>query len=239
MPDEKLGILLVHGFGASGAQWNKALQALRQTDAVCSQGLAPDLLGFGQSEKPAISYTSYLWDSQMMDFAKEIALHRHEWTCLVTGGNSIGGYTSMSLAACDAATGTEVSSSGAPGTGRCIGLVLMNSAGPVKTRDEVQAGFGPSMNNGPWSTVAQATATQALPVCKPPPRPIARLFGNVLLAYLRPRIQSICRNLYPTNPAAVNSLLCTQYRNRARLSRSRRHQRHDGRCQATAAADGQ
>lgn len=32
--------------------------------------------------------------------------------------------------------------------------------------------------------------------------------GNVLLSYLRPRIQSICTNLYPTNPAAVDEELC-------------------------------
>lgn len=28
------------------------------------------------------------------------------------------------------------------------------------------------------------------------------------MAYLRPRIQSICKNLYPTNPAAVDDALC-------------------------------
>ncbi len=42
----------------------------------------------------------------------------------------------------------------------------------------------------------------------PPPRGIARVGGNGLLAYLRPRIQSICVNLYPTNPDAVDDKLC-------------------------------
>ena len=37
---------------------------------------------------------------------------------------------------------------------------------------------------------------------------MARLFGNGLLSYLRPRIQSICVNLYPTNPDAVDDNLC-------------------------------
>ena len=63
------GILLVHGFGASGAQWNKAMGALAELQSEDSvefgSGLAPDLLGFGESEKPAISYTGYLWDSQV------------------------------------------------------------------------------------------------------------------------------------------------------------------------------
>ena len=43
---------------------------------------------------------------------------------------------------------------------------------------------------------------------KPLSRPVARFFGNGLLSYLRPRIQSICVNLYPTNPAAVDDNLC-------------------------------
>ena len=42
---------------------------------------------------------------------------------------------------------------------------------------------------------------------RPPPREVARIGGTGLLAYLRPRIQSICKNLYPTNPNAVDELL--------------------------------
>ncbi len=42
----------------------------------------------------------------------------------------------------------------------------------------------------------------------PPPRSVARTLGNGLLWYLRPRIQSICKNLYPINPDAVNDELC-------------------------------
>ena len=75
---QKEGLLLIHGFGASGGQWNKAMTALQArqqeqqqqaSDASSSstllnavlleEGLAPDLLGFGESEKPALSYTGY------------------------------------------------------------------------------------------------------------------------------------------------------------------------------------
>lgn len=42
----------------------------------------------------------------------------------------------------------------------------------------------------------------------PPPRELAKFGGNGLLAYLRPQIQSICKNLYPTNPDAVDDNLC-------------------------------
>eukprot|EP00977_Amphora_coffeiformis_P002625 scaffold492_cov99-Amphora_coffeaeformis.AAC.3 len=208
----KQRILLVHGFGASGAQWNKAMAALSDGN-VFFQGLAPDLLGFGESEKPAISYTAYMWDAFVGDFVKERALGKvHQWESFVLGGNSIGGFTSMSAAASDCAPIQQdkltVTSSGAPGTGQCKGLVLMNSAGPVQTRDEVQAMLQQSANNLEKSSVAQITALDALPPCSPPPRPVARAFGNVLLTYLRPNIQSICKNLYPTNPAAVDDSLC-------------------------------
>ena len=33
---------------------------------------AVDLLGFGHSEKPGLSYTQYLWESQLIDFALEV-----------------------------------------------------------------------------------------------------------------------------------------------------------------------
>jgi pimeloyl-ACP methyl ester carboxylesterase len=204
------GVLLVHGFGASGSQWNKAMHHLRDacSEATC-QGLAPDLLGFGHSEKPSISYTAYLWDSMVGDFVKEVALPQNGWNTFVVGGNSIGGFTSMSMAASDtAAVGArQVTSSGSPGTGRCAGLVLMNSAGPLKNRQEVELGLE-NAKDLQLKSVAQVTALSGLPPCKPPPRPVARVFGNGLLAYLRPSIQSICKNLYPTNPGAVDDELC-------------------------------
>lgn len=42
---------------------------------------------------------------------------------------------------------------------------------------------------------------------RPPPRDVARIGGTALLAYLRPRIESICKTLYPTNPNAVDDVL--------------------------------
>lgn len=206
------GILLIHGFGASGSQWSKAMRELcTEADKhKASQGLAPDLLGFGQSEKPGLSYSGYLWDSQVMEFVKEKAVFDHGWKSYVTGGNSIGGYTAMMLAACDTAPvgSRAVTSSGAPGTGRCTGLVLMNSAGPLQSKDEVEKIIAVATNELQRESVAQVTALNALPPCQPPARPFARLFGNALLAYLRPQIQPICKNLYPTNPSAVDSELC-------------------------------
>jgi len=227
--EKKDGMLLVHGFGASGTQWNKAMDSMEQEQKnqetqQFDEGLAPDLLGFGQAEKPAISYTGYLWDSQVLDFVKECAVPNHDWSSFVVGGNSIGGFTSMSMAASDMATVAQMSSrenicvnsNGAPGSNMCQGLVLMNSAGPVKTRDEIQnekeeaqrAMEQDPKKKLPQYSIAQVTAMNALPLCQPPWRPVARGFGNVLLSYLRPNIQSICVNLYPTNPDAVDDDLC-------------------------------
>ena len=33
---------------------------------------ALDLVGFGHSEKPGISYTQYTWEAQLVDFAAEV-----------------------------------------------------------------------------------------------------------------------------------------------------------------------
>ena len=42
----------------------------------------------------------------------------------------------------------------------------------------------------------------------PPPRQLASILGTALLWYLRPRINSICKGLYPANPPAVDKELC-------------------------------
>ena len=201
----KSGMLLVHGFGASGSQWTKVFQEMQgKVDA----GLAPDLIGFGQSEKPSLTYTQYLWETYLMAFIKDVALNKEKWDTFVVGGNSIGGYTSMSVAADDRVDDNiSVSSSGAPGTGRCIGLILMNSAGQIQQQEDVVA-MRASGEKTQLRTVAEITSMDALPPCKPISRPIARVFGNGLLYYLRPRIQSICKNLYPTDPSSVDALLC-------------------------------
>ena len=161
----KDGLLFFHGFGASGAQWNKAYQELSTIvngdplDSAVLEGLAPDLLGFGESEKPPISYSIYVWDSQCTDFIKEVAVAKQNWRSYIVGGNSIGGFSAASTAAneCVTADGKELCSSGAPGTGKCQGVVLMNPAGPIKSREDV------AKESGLQLTVAQITGTGALP----------------------------------------------------------------------------
>jgi hypothetical protein len=97
-------ILLVHGFGASADQWHKCIKELGPSHRV----YAIDLLGFGHSEKPYVTYSQYMWESVVRDFSLEVVR-----TPLFLAGNSIGGYTALSAAA-------HLKS-------YCLGLVLCNS----------------------------------------------------------------------------------------------------------------
>ena len=206
--DSKSGLLLVHGFGASSSQWKRAVDALVESPptSVFDQVLAPDLLGFGRSEKPALTYTQYLWSGYVGDFVKEIGIAHENWDSFVVGGNSIGGYTSMSVAADDSVTGEGAFSSlGAPGSNRCSGLTLFNTAGKIQSQEEIVAA---QASGDEFVTVAQLTAQDGLSACKPAPRPIARIFGHGLLASLRPNIPQICKNVYPINPEAADDQLC-------------------------------
>ena len=59
----------VHGFAASCEQWERLAYALRQQ--ASPQELPPvwavDMLGFGHTEKPGLSYTQHLWEAQVAD----------------------------------------------------------------------------------------------------------------------------------------------------------------------------
>jgi len=105
-------ILLVHGFAASAEQWERLVYSLREQNDAMPPIFALDLLGFGHSEKPGLSYTQYLWESQIVDFAVEVM----EAKPLVMVGNSIGGGLSAGAAA---SLGKKI----------CKGLVLCNTAG--------------------------------------------------------------------------------------------------------------
>ena len=84
-------LLLVHGFGASIGHWRKNIPALA---AAGYKVFALDLLGFGNSAKPALDYTVELWQKQIKDFWET---HIQEPTVFV--GNSIGGLLALMLLA--------------------------------------------------------------------------------------------------------------------------------------------
>jgi len=99
-------LLLIHGFGASTDHWRKNIAELSQDFQVW----AIDLLGFGRSAKPEITYGADLWRDQITDFIQEVIKQP-----VVIAGNSLGGYTALSVAA------------QRPETAK--GVILLNSAG--------------------------------------------------------------------------------------------------------------
>jgi pimeloyl-ACP methyl ester carboxylesterase len=84
-------LVLVHGFGASLGHWRKNTPALV---AAGYRVYALDLLGFGDSDQPALAYTVELWQGLLYDFWAEFIQ-----TPAVYVGNSIGGLLTLMMLA--------------------------------------------------------------------------------------------------------------------------------------------
>ncbi len=108
-------LLLVHGFGASTDHWRKNIAQLSKHHRVW----AIDLLGFGRSEKPALTYSGELWRDQLQDFCQSIIQ-----APVVVAGNSLGGYAAL----CFAVDCPELTQ----------GLILLNCAGPFSDEQQKQ-----------------------------------------------------------------------------------------------------
>src|SRR5579885_1254068 len=69
-PADAQPVLLLHSvhLSASSFEWRKNFRALSQSFRV----YAPDLLGFGLSDRPAIEYTGDLYTHLIIDFAREV-----------------------------------------------------------------------------------------------------------------------------------------------------------------------
>ena len=107
-------IVLLHGFGASIGHWRKNIPALAQAG---HRVYAIDLLGFGDSEKPDLSYTLEFWVKLIYDFWQ---VHVKEPAIFV--GNSIGAL----MALMTLTTYPETACGG----------VLLNCAGSLNHRPE-------------------------------------------------------------------------------------------------------
>lgn len=109
-------LLLVHGFGASTDHWRKTIAGLYQNYRVW----AIDLLGFGRSAKPKLTYTGELWRDQLRDFCRQVIQEP-----VFIAGNSLGGYAAL----CFAVDCPELAR----------GVILINCAGPFSEDPQVVA----------------------------------------------------------------------------------------------------
>lgn len=107
-------LLLVHGFGASIGHWRKNIPILA---AGGYRVFAIDLLGFGNSDKPAIAYSLELWQTLLRDFWAE---HIQQPTVFI--GNSIGALLCLMIVA----DYPEIT----------LGGILLNSAGGLSHRPD-------------------------------------------------------------------------------------------------------
>ena len=107
-------LVLIHGFGASIGHWRNNIPALA---AAGYQVHAIDLLGFGASDKPPLTYTLELWEALLQDYWRE-----HINRPAVFVGNSIGGLMTLMMLA----HSPEMAQAG----------VLLNCAGGLNHRPE-------------------------------------------------------------------------------------------------------
>lgn len=114
-------LVLIHGFGASIGHWRKNIPVLA---AGGYRVFAIDLLGFGGSDKPELTYNLELWQDLLKDFW---AAHIQKPAVFI--GNSIGGLLCLMLLADEPAIAS--------------GGVLLNSAGGLNHRpDELNPVLG-------------------------------------------------------------------------------------------------
>jgi len=167
--------LCIHGFGGSAEQFIDLMGKIQGHKLY-----ALDLLGYGHSEKPPLSYTQYLWEELIVDFIRDVI----RAPCLLIG-NSIGGYFSA-LAACAAPH-------------LCRGLVLLNTAGTILPPDdwnEQKSRFG---------SVLDRMNSGSLPPYDPAPAWLLDGFSHVVFWALFLLIEPILEELYPSSPKCVTA----------------------------------
>jgi len=89
-PGDGTPLVLVHGLGARGEDWGAMIPAL------AAQGFhvyVPDLLGYGRSPKPDVSYSISLEEETVTQFMQAVHVPRAD-----VGGWSMGGWVAMKLA---------------------------------------------------------------------------------------------------------------------------------------------
>ncbi|WP_269623217.1 alpha/beta fold hydrolase [Prochlorococcus marinus] len=98
--ENQKSIILLHGFGASSSHWRYNASFLAE-NGFKVYGL--DLIGFGKSEQPSQRKLKKLdnifWANQVAAFVKEIVFPKNDEKVVLLG-NSLGGLTALTTAAC-------------------------------------------------------------------------------------------------------------------------------------------
>ncbi len=78
----KRSIVLIHGLGASAERWELVVPQLSKNFTV----YVPDLIGFGQSDKPSVDYTTELFANFVRSFLASLGIEKS-----TVMGSSLGG----------------------------------------------------------------------------------------------------------------------------------------------------
>lgn len=88
-------LILMHGLGGYAERWSNLIPHLSKKFHI----FAPDLIGYGQSDKPSIDYTPELFVKFVFDFMDTVGIKK---TCMI--GTSLGGQIIAECAATQSPT---------------------------------------------------------------------------------------------------------------------------------------
>jgi 2-hydroxy-6-oxonona-2,4-dienedioate hydrolase len=87
-PDGKI-LILLHGLGASAERWSRVIPTLSTDYRV----IAPDIIGFGYSDKPAVEYTMDFFIEFLRSFLDKLGISKASII-----GSSLGGHIASEFA---------------------------------------------------------------------------------------------------------------------------------------------
>jgi pimeloyl-ACP methyl ester carboxylesterase len=88
-------IILMHGLGGYAERWSNLIPLLNKKFHI----FAPDLIGYGQSDKPSVDYTPEFFVKFVFDFIETLGIKK---TCMI--GTSLGGQIVAECAATQSPT---------------------------------------------------------------------------------------------------------------------------------------
>lgn len=212
-------ILLVHGFGASAYHWRYNIPELAKRHRV----FAVDLLGFGWSTKALVDYQYGIWSDQLAAFIQEVIGEP-----AAVAGNSLGGYSSLAVAALhpDLVKGVVLLN----GAGRFEDVqtavtaplqasLSQREGGALDALDSTaqaaqSGGVRPSVTSQPNASPSDAAGSQTS-LIQAILSPIATLakrvavYGSFVLTKQPSRIKSVLNQVYSVDPSHVDDELVT------------------------------